>query len=51
LIDSTDLSAIHFQTIANVINKNKMTLECSPNGGVTWFELGLWADEKKNYLK
>jgi hypothetical protein len=51
LIDSIDLSAIHFQTISSVINKNKLIFECSSNGGVTWFELGLWIEEKENSLK
>jgi hypothetical protein len=50
-MDSTDLSAIHFQTITSVISKNKLVFECSPNGGVTWFELGIWIGEKKNSLK
>ena len=50
-IDSTDLSAVHFQTMINVINKNNLRFECSPNGGVKWFELGLWIGEKENLLK
>ncbi|CAF4678933.1 unnamed protein product [Rotaria sp. Silwood1] len=50
-IDSTDLSAIHFQTIARTIIKNNLLFECSPNGGVKWFELGVWTGEKDNSLK
>ncbi|CAF4418864.1 unnamed protein product, partial [Rotaria sp. Silwood2] len=50
-IDSTDLSAIHFQTVSRTIIKNNLLLECSPNGGVKWFELGIWTEEKDNSLK
>ncbi len=51
LIDSSDLSAVHFQTITSVINKNNLLFECSPNGGVKWFELGIWIGEKDSSWK
>jgi hypothetical protein len=50
-IDSTDSSAVHFQTKISVSNKNNLLFECSPNGGVKWFELEVSIGEKDNLLK
>ncbi|CAF0939143.1 unnamed protein product [Adineta ricciae] len=50
-VDSTDISAVHFQTIAGNLRKNNLLLECSPNGGMKWFELGLWLEEKQNFIR
>ncbi|CAF1574185.1 unnamed protein product [Rotaria magnacalcarata] len=50
-IDSTDLSAVHFQTMTSTAIKNNLLLECSPNGGVKWFEIRIWTREKDNSLK
>lgn len=33
------------------MDKNNLLVECSPNGGVKWFELGVWTDEKDYLLK
>ncbi|CAF0744576.1 unnamed protein product [Adineta steineri] len=49
--DTTDVSAIHFQTMTSKSKKNNLLFECSPNGGVKWFELGLWVEEKENAFK
>ena len=50
-MDSTDLLAIHFQSMTHLLNKNKLVLQCSPNGGVKWFEIGEWVEKKSTSLK
>ncbi|CAF5226507.1 unnamed protein product, partial [Rotaria magnacalcarata] len=37
--------------MTSTATKNNLLLECSPNGGVKWFEIRIWTREKDNSLK
>jgi hypothetical protein len=35
----------------SITKKDNLLFECSPNGGVKWFELGVWIEGKEDSIK